>query len=182
MSKLTAVNGQHAKPTNPKDAVGINKIPMFSYIPRAVIAQLGLALMEGGHKYGRHNYREAGVRASIYMDATDRHLSAFWEGEMFDPDSAAKLNHIVKAIASLVVLADGIVQGNWVDDRPPVSAVNWSELHAETRKLNEQYPDPVPSWTQKRVDEEREHRAETEVLRREQVRVSYPYPLFGGPR
>ncbi|SVD92517.1 uncharacterized protein METZ01_LOCUS445371, partial [marine metagenome] len=30
--------------------------------------------MEGAIKYGRHNYRIAGVRASVYIDATIGHL------------------------------------------------------------------------------------------------------------
>jgi hypothetical protein len=94
----------NTKETNPKDGVGFNKSPMFSYIPRPVVAEVGLAMMEGGHKYRRHNYRAAGVTASIYLDAADRHMSAFWEGEDFDPDSKAKLSHITKAIASLIVL------------------------------------------------------------------------------
>jgi hypothetical protein len=137
------------KETNPKDGIGFDKAPMFSYIPRGVIAELGLAMLEGGHKYGRHNYRPAGVRVSIYLDAADRHMSAFWEGEDNDPDSKATLSHITKAIASLTVLRDSMIQSNFIDDRPPRSNVNWKELHAETKKLNEQYPNPLPPYTEK---------------------------------
>jgi hypothetical protein len=105
------------KDTNPKDGIGIRKTP-WSVIPMRVIAELGLALLEGACKYRRHNYRVAGVRASVYMDATFRHLAAWWEGEDVDPDS--NLSHITKAIASLTVLRDSMISGNWNDDRPPV--------------------------------------------------------------
>ena len=36
------------KDTNPKDSIGFNKSPMFSYLSRPVLAEVGLALMEGG--------------------------------------------------------------------------------------------------------------------------------------
>jgi hypothetical protein len=29
-----------------------------------VLAEVGLGMLEGGHKYGRHNYRAIGVRAT----------------------------------------------------------------------------------------------------------------------
>lgn len=105
------------KDTNPKDAVGIKKVPI-STVPHGVLMELGLAMLEGSRKYGRHNYREVGTRASVYRDAVWRHLTAWWDfGQDDDPDSG--LNHIVKAIASLVVLYDSVQMGNWVDDRPP---------------------------------------------------------------
>src|SRR3569832_2708438 len=89
-----------AKPSNPKDAVGIKKAPL-STVSAPVIAELGVAMLEGARKYGRHSYRALGVRASAYYDATMRHLMQFWEGEDVDPDSG--LSHITKAIASFVV-------------------------------------------------------------------------------
>ena len=139
-----------SKPTNPKDAVGIAKVP-FSVIPWGVIANVGLALMEGARKYGRHNYRAVGVRASVYFDATFRHVSAWWEGRDIDPDSG--LHEIDKAIASLVVLRDSIMTGNWVDDRPPATLVaNWQKhanQHAEV--LIARYPDEEEPWTEARV-------------------------------
>jgi hypothetical protein len=52
-----------------------------------VLAEVGLGMLEGGHKYGRHNYRAIGVRTSIYYDAAMRHLTAWWEGEDIDAES-----------------------------------------------------------------------------------------------
>src|SRR6266699_1582109 len=85
------------KPTNPKDAIGVLKTPA-SYVPALVVLEAGVGMLEGGHKYSRHNYRAIGVRASIYYDAARRHLDYWWEGEDLDPDSKANLNDITKAI------------------------------------------------------------------------------------
>jgi len=104
------------KPTNPKDALGIKKVPM-STLPTGPACEVALAMMEGARKYGRHNYRVMGVKASVYYDAAMRHLTAFWEGEDIDPDSG--INHLMKAAACLFVLRDSMMMLNWVDDRPP---------------------------------------------------------------
>lgn len=106
------------KATNPKDAVGCTKTPM-STVPANVLAELAVAMLEGALKYRRHNYRIAGVRASVYYDAAMRHLMAWWEGEDEDPDS--NLSHVTKAIASLVVLRDAMLCHQLNDDRPPSS-------------------------------------------------------------
>lgn len=134
------------KDTNPKDAVGIAKVPM-STVPSQVLMEVGLAMMEGALKYGRHNYRISGVRSSVYYDAAMRHLMAFWECEDIDPDSG--LPHLAKAMASLVVLRDSFITGNVVDDRPPATqSKGWiSKLNAYAKALIDKYPNSVPAYT-----------------------------------
>ncbi len=133
------------KDTNPKDAIGAAKVP-FSTVPARVIAETGLAMLEGALKYGRHNFRSAGVRASVYYDAALRHLTAWYEGQDIDPGSG--LPHVVKAIACLVVLRDGQIQGNWNDDRPPPTPGDWvGELNELAGALIERYPNPPPPHT-----------------------------------
>lgn len=135
------------KPTNPKDAIGITKMPM-SCLPATVMAEVSLGMMEGALKYGRHNYRVIGVRASVYYDAALRHLMAWWEGEDLDPDSG--LNHVVKAIASLVVIRDAMIQGKFSDDRPPKAPSGFfATLNAVAKKLLEKFPNPKAASTQK---------------------------------
>lgn len=134
-----------SKPTNPKDAVGIRKARWFSYIPLRVLYGVGLAMLEGALKYGRHNYRVAGVRVSVYVDAcVCGHLTPFMEGEDIDPDSG--LHHIDKAIASLVVLRDGIYEGNITDDRPPRGAFDYAAAHAAAGALIDKYPAPKAAF------------------------------------
>jgi hypothetical protein len=133
------------KPTNPKDAIGVLKYAM-SYVSAPVLAEIAVGMTEGGHKYGRHNYRVIGVRASIYYDATMRHLMQWWEGEDIDPDSG--LNHVTKAITSLVVLRDAMIQQMFTDDRPPKSR-GWSDdANKRTKALDAKYPTKVPSYTE----------------------------------
>lgn len=136
-----------SKPTNPKDAVGIKKVPM-SVVPATVIAEVAVGMMEGALKYGRHNYRSIGVRGSVYYDATMRHLMAWWEGEDTDPDS--QLSHITKAITSLTVLRDSMLRKNWVDDRPPRSPDEWLKpLNERAEALIAKYPDPKPAYVER---------------------------------
>lgn len=130
------------KPSNPKDAIGIRKAPV-SVIPACVIAELGVAMLEGSCKYGRFNFRAIGVRASVYYDATLRHLFAWWEGE--DIDAESELSHITKAIASLVVLRDSMIQGNCTDDRAPRSFEFYQALNERTATLLEKYADKNPT-------------------------------------
>ncbi|MBB3752500.1 hypothetical protein FHT44_005012 [Mycolicibacterium sp. BK634] len=134
------------KDTNPKDAVGTAKAP-FSTVSMPVLAELGLVMMEGARKYGRHNYRAAGVRASVYIDAAFRHLARFWEGEDLDPDSG--MPHLIHAMACCAVLRDSQIQGNWTDDRPPKTPQGWiEELNAKAAALLEKYPNPMPAHTE----------------------------------
>jgi hypothetical protein len=140
------------KDTNPKDAVGIKKAPL-SVVPTQVIHEIGLGMLEGALKYGRHNYRVAGVRASVYYDATMRHLNSWWEGEDIDP--ASKLSHITKAMASLAVLRDAMLNDMVNDDRPPkVKNLNWMEdYNKKVEELLVTYPEPVEPYTERNKNE-----------------------------
>lgn len=130
------------KATNPKDAVGIRKMA-FSVLPWRVLCRVALAMMEGAAKYGRHNYRVSGVRASVYFDAVvGRHLTDWWEGTDIDPDSG--LHHVDKAISGLMVMRDSMLQGNFVDDRPPSGEVDMAELNALAAKILDQHADKSP--------------------------------------
>lgn len=130
-----------SKPSNPKDAIGIRKAPM-STVSAAVLAEVGVAMLEGAAKYGRHNYRAVGVQSSVYYDATMRHLMAWWEGEDIDPDSG--MSHITKAITSLVVLRDAMIQGMLTDDRAPRSAEFYGRLNDLAGKILDRHADKSP--------------------------------------
>lgn len=102
------------KDTNPKDAIGSTKLPIHLW-PETATMMGCLGLLDGALKYGRSNWREAGVRASIYVDATRRHLAAWFEGEDCDPDSG--LPHLAHALACLAILVDADAAGKLADDR-----------------------------------------------------------------
>ena len=92
------------KPTNPKDALAINKAPL-STLPTGPMYEVALAMLEGARKYGRHNYRVMGVSAEVYYNATMGHITAWWEGEDIAPTSG--IHHLGKAMACLAVIRDG---------------------------------------------------------------------------
>lgn len=106
----------NTKPTNPKDTVADGKLPLH-LVPDTLDVFAALAFLEGALKYGAYNWRVAGVRASVYRSALDRHISKWWNGEWADPDTGVP--HLANAIACLAILADAHVARKLIDDRPP---------------------------------------------------------------
>lgn len=102
------------KYTNPKDAIGASKLPLHLW-PTTATAMGCIGLLEGALKYGRSNWRESGVRASIYVDACKRHLDAWFEGEECAPDSGSP--HLANALACLAIIVDARAAGKLLDDR-----------------------------------------------------------------
>lgn len=71
------------KDTNPKDRMAITKLDL-SLFPTTAKAYGALAMTEGDLKYGGYNYRTAGVKASVYYAAANRHLDKWFNGEWAD--------------------------------------------------------------------------------------------------
>lgn len=103
-----------SKPTNPKDLLGTDKLPLHLW-PASATALGSLGLLDGCGKYGRQNYREFGVLASVYVAAAKRHLDAWYEGEDFAADSGVP--HLGHALACLAILVDAEAVGELIDDR-----------------------------------------------------------------
>lgn len=110
--------------TNPKDGIGITKLPAHLVSP-IVKAYQAIAHYLGNVKYGAWNYRAAGARASVYKAALERHMDAWWEGEECDPVDGTP--HLANALACIGILIDAKHSGLLTDDRPPSQA---SELRA----------------------------------------------------
>jgi hypothetical protein len=113
------------KDTNPKDGIGATKLPL-SLVPPTAIALASLAHLDGALKYGKWNWRIAGVRASIYLDALMRHVEKWAHGEDADPDSG--LPHLAHALACMNILVDAQAAGKLHDDRAP--AIDLDSLFA----------------------------------------------------
>jgi hypothetical protein len=131
------------KPTNPKDAIGSNKLPLHLW-PETATALGCLGLLDGALKYGRSNFREIGVRASIYVDAARRHLDFYFEGEDNDPDSG--LPHLAHALACLAILVDAEAAGKLTDDRMVKGGFRQlvNELTPHVARLKELHKDKSP--------------------------------------
>jgi hypothetical protein len=135
------------KQTNPKDAIGSDKLPLHLW-PETATAMGTLGLLDGALKYGRNNWRETGVRATIYVDALKRHVNAYAEGEDLDPDS--KMPHLAHALADLAILVDADAAGKLNDDRnyPGGYRSLVEELTPLVKQIKERHADKSPRhWT-----------------------------------
>lgn len=108
------------KLSNPKDIIGSDKVPL-DLVPGTTKAYLAIGHLEGMLKYGLVNWREAGVRASIYLAALERHVEKWKNGEWADPET--QVPHLANAIACLSILIDAIECGKLTDDRPKQAPV-----------------------------------------------------------
>lgn len=104
------------KPTNPKDVIGSSKLPL-ELVPDTAVAYMALSFLEGALKYGRFNWRIAGVRASIYAAAMRRHMKKWWNGEDADPKTG--VHHLASVMACCAIVLDAKLVGKLTDDRPP---------------------------------------------------------------
>lgn len=134
------------KPSNPKDVIGSRKIDP-GLVPDSAIFGLAHALTEGALKYGRYNWRIAGVRASIYHAACRRHLAKWWNGQ--DADKLTRVHHLDNAMACLALLRDADLYGKLTDDRPPCPnpdavADLIDQLEIEVKHLREMFKDHDP--------------------------------------
>ncbi len=138
---------------NPKDQYGKAKVAM-ELVPATSIIYEALAMADGAAKYGPYNWRENDVRASIYIGAAMRHLSAWYNGEENAQDSG--VNHLGHAKACLGIIIDAMECGKLVDDRPieaPVSKLldkkTKSKSKTKTQERNKFVPlcpSPPSSW------------------------------------
>src|SRR3954471_17118318 len=90
------------KPTNPKDAIGSTKAPL-GIVPGTGDYYACEAFLEGASKYGRYNWRVAGVRASIYHDALLSHLKKWWNGQNRDPKTLVHELGSVRACVDILI-------------------------------------------------------------------------------
>lgn len=131
------------KATNPKDAIGGKKLPLH-LIPGSAKSVMALAFLEGALKYGKYNWRIAGVRASIYLDAMERHLEKFKNGENCDPDTGVP--HLGSIMACAAIIIDASLCDQLNDDRPPEAPVSHhiDSLQTNVRHLQELFADHDP--------------------------------------
>ena len=131
------------KPTNPKDAIGSDKLPIHLW-PATATALGSIAMLNGMLKYGRSNFRAVGVKTSIYIDAAKRHLDAFFEGEECDPDDGVP--HLAAALACIAIIVDARAAGKLNDDRQIAGGYRQfvGELTPHVKRLKELHKDCAP--------------------------------------
>lgn len=100
---------------NPKDRIGTDK-PTLSLIPPVAKAHMSMAMRNGAEKYGPYNWRQKRIRMMSYLDAAERHLDAFKDGEECARDSG--VHHLAHAMACYAIILDAHASGVLIDDRP----------------------------------------------------------------
>lgn len=132
------------KLTNPKEIVAVGKLPLW-LCSTVAKAQWALCQYAGLIKYGAWNWRAAGVRASTYISAMERHLEKWKGGQEFDYDDGT--HHLGNIMACAAILLDAQAAGKLNDDRPPatvdIDAV-FDKLNLQLEVLREKYKDRNP--------------------------------------
>lgn len=117
---------------DPKRVAGSRK-PGTWNVPDVATFHMAQAMDDGARKYGRFNWRRgSGVNLSVYINAMQRHLSAFKEGEDFASDSG--VHHLAHLMASAAILLDAGAHGKLIDDRGPPSRALADFLATNTKK------------------------------------------------
>lgn len=131
------------KLSNPKEAIGDTKVPLWLCSPIAKAAW-AMGQFAGMIKYGAWNWRAAGVRSSTYLSAIERHLDAYKSGEELDPVDGTR--HLGNIMACCAILMDAQAANKLNDDRPPLVSLRpaYEEAQATMEKLREVYKDKTP--------------------------------------
>lgn len=131
-------------PENPKDAIGSDKLPIHLF-PATAVALGSLANLHGNLKYGRLNWRAAGIRYTVYLDAIIRHAQAALEGEDMDPESG--IPHEAHILSSAAIIVDAAATGQLIDDRN-YKGNFWREFvdkwTPHVKRLKDQFKDKKP--------------------------------------
>jgi hypothetical protein len=114
IDKWDITEGSDIQMVNKKNEAGSKKPPTNSVPPIAILA-LGAAMQNGADKYGSFNWRESEVTASVFYNAMQRHLLAWWSGEDHAEDS--KVHHLAHLSACCAILLDSELSGVFKDDR-----------------------------------------------------------------
>lgn len=105
----------------------------FSLLPKLALDAIARVYAFGEQKYAAHNWRRRYEWSKSY-DSIIRHVTAFWEGETYDPESGLPhLAHAAFHIFALLTWCEEQGEGGEFDDRyrpevgpPTPDGRNWT--------------------------------------------------------
>lgn len=127
--------------SNPKTLMGSKKVPLLSVMPLAALVHMADAMrfgafeaprIDGTKGYGRYNWRDQPIEATVYIDAAVRHLLQWMDGE--DAAADSKAHHLGHAMATIGILLDAIENNTVIDDRPKVRSAVVTKLLDKMKK------------------------------------------------
>lgn len=131
-----------ASAVNPKEIAGSKKPGVFSVFPRWVSLLVGRVMETGASKYGKFNYRDSTISASVYEDAMERHAQLWFDGEDNDPESG--VSHLAHVIACATLLLDAQASGKLHDNRQKTGVVRRTLSHLEQLRKDLPFPGDKP--------------------------------------
>lgn len=121
---------------NPKDLIGATKAPM-SCVPASLTVNAAPVFALGAKKYGRYNWRDYPIQEKAYIEALERHLLAYKDGQELDPESGC--SHLAHLIAGAGIVLDALACGTLIRDTEVKPGVTAELIAAQTKK-----PEPQP--------------------------------------
>lgn len=101
--------------SNPKDALGLKKVPL-RLVPPALLIFVSKVMALGAKKYGPYNWRDKKILHSVYLEAAMRHILSALDGEDADPESG--MPHEAHAAACMGIILDAKALDRLINDRP----------------------------------------------------------------
>lgn len=101
---------------NPKESAGREKVSFGGTFPAGALVPVARVFQVGAEKYGRLNWRTAGIQVTTYESAVMRHLLALMDGQDVDPESGQ--SHWAHIAAGAMIVLDATGLGKVANDRP----------------------------------------------------------------
>lgn len=94
--------------------------PSFTSIPQLALLEVAKGFTVGKEKYGQYNY-SGKMEVTRYLDALNRHMSAYLRGESIDE---CGVHHLGLVACNALMALDGIFTGNTIENINPVYKKN----------------------------------------------------------
>lgn len=103
--------------------------PSYTSIPQLALKEVARGFTLGKAKYGQYNY-SGQMEVTRYLDALNRHMSAYLTGESIDSES--QVHHLALVACNALMALDGIYTGNTIENLNST----YKQINEQTTKTN----------------------------------------------